>query len=94
MSFTLDVVNVLEPASGFIVPGINGIMGIAPLVYIFPCYCWLTVLFGITTSPNDDTAINNAFKQANYTASNGGNPVENVSIEPHYSFFLSCVTAA
>ncbi|EED81157.1 predicted protein [Postia placenta Mad-698-R] len=87
-------INVLEPASSFIVPGINGLMGIAPLVYIFPCYCWLTVLFGITTSPNDDTAINNAFKQANYTASNGGNPVENIfaqnpNLTPQFTMLMT-----
>ncbi|EED81733.1 predicted protein [Postia placenta Mad-698-R] len=87
-------INVLEPASGFIVPGINGLMGIAPLVYIFPCYYWLTVLFGITTSPNNDTAINNAFKQANYTASNGGNPVENIfaqnpNLTPQFTMLMT-----
>lgn len=67
-------INVLEPASGFIVPGINGIMGIAP--------------------PNDDTAINNAFKQANYTASNGGNPVENIfaqnpNLTPQFTMLMT-----
>ncbi|OSX61309.1 hypothetical protein POSPLADRAFT_1047533 [Postia placenta MAD-698-R-SB12] len=63
-------INVLEPASGLIAPGINGIMGIAP--------------------PSNDTAINNAFKQANYTASSGGSPVEsNPNVTPQFTMLMT-----